>query len=103
MAGSKDEVGERGETCVEPGRHAFVDVVMPETALNEPVHLKTHPDEPVRSLDAAAKVIRRHAHGELDAKAKAVLRRMADASSPKAIAEAGEAFRAWAKAEGLLL
>jgi len=76
---------------------------MPETALTEPVHLKAHPDEPIRSLDAAAKVIHRHAGERLDANAKAVLRRMADASNARAIAEASEAFRAWAKAEGLLL
>ena len=76
---------------------------MPETALNEPIHLKAHPDEPVRSLDAAAKVIRRHVGDRLDAKAQAVLRAMADASTPAAVAAAGIAFRRWAEEEGLLL
>ena len=76
---------------------------MPETALDEPIHLNIHPDEPIRSLDAAAKVIHRHAGARLDAKARAVLRCMADASNPAAVAGAARAFRDWAKAEGLLL
>jgi len=76
---------------------------MPETALEEPIHLNTHPDEPIRSLDAAAKVIHRHVGGRLDPKAIAVLRRMADASTPAAVADAARAFRQWAKDEGLLL
>jgi hypothetical protein len=78
---------------------------MPETALDEPIHLNIHPDEPIRSLDAAAKVIHRHAGDRLDARARAraVLRRMADASTPAAVAGAAHAFREWARAEGLLL
>jgi hypothetical protein len=76
---------------------------MPEHALDQPVHLNTHPDEPVRSLDAAAKVIHRHTAGRVDEKAKAVLRAIADASSPHGVAAAGVAFRRWAKQEGLLL
>ena len=76
---------------------------MPETALDHPVHLKSHPDEPVRSLDAAAKVVRRHTADRLDAKAQAVLRAIADASTPQGRATAAEAFRRWAADEGLLL
>ena len=52
---------------------------MAEKALDQPVHLNIHPDEPVRSLDAAAKIIRRHTAGRIDEKAQAVLRAIADA------------------------
>ena len=76
---------------------------MPETVLDRPVHLKAHPDEPIRSLDAAAKVIHRHVAGRADEQAQDVLRRMADASTPAAVSAAGAAFRAWAEKEGLLL
>ena len=76
---------------------------MAEKALDQPVHLKIHPDEPVRSLDAAAKIIHRHTAGRIDEKAQAVLRAIADASSPRGVAAASGAFRRWAKDEGLLL
>jgi len=76
---------------------------MAEKALDQPVHLKIHPDEPVRSLDAAAKIVHRHTSGRVDAKAQAVLRAIADASSPRGVAAASGAFRRWAHAEGLLL
>jgi len=33
---------------------------MAERAIHPPIHLVTHLDEPIRSLEAAAKVIRRH-------------------------------------------
>jgi hypothetical protein len=51
----------------------------------------------------AAKVIRRHTAGRIDEKAQAVLRAIADASSPRGVAAASVAFRRWAKGEGLLL
>jgi hypothetical protein len=76
---------------------------MAEKALDQPVHLNIHPDEPVRSLDAAAKVIRRHTAGRIDEKAQAVLRAIAGASSERGVAKASGAFRRWAKDEGLLL
>ncbi|HEX2653326.1 MAG TPA: hypothetical protein VHN11_06720 [Xanthobacteraceae bacterium] len=76
---------------------------MPETALNEPIHLRLHPDEPIRSLDAAAKVIHRHSEGRLDPESQEVLRMLADASTPEAIARAGSAFKEWARHRGLLL
>jgi hypothetical protein len=84
-------------------RDAAVEAAMAEKALDQPVHLKLHPDEPVRSLDAAAKVIHRHTAGRVDEKAQAVLRAIADASSPRGVAAASGAFRRWARDEGLLL
>ena len=52
---------------------------MAEKALDQPVHLNIHPDEPVRSLDAAAKIIRRHTAGRIDERAQIVLRAIAGA------------------------
>jgi len=43
---------------------------MAEHAIHPPIHLVTHPDEPIRSLEAAAKVIRRHAGDYLDRNAQ---------------------------------
>src|SRR5258708_33384843 len=45
----------------EPLAGSPVSRLMAELAIHPPVHLVTHPDEPVRSLEAAAKIVRRHA------------------------------------------
>jgi hypothetical protein len=76
---------------------------MAEHAVYPPIHLVTHPDEPIRSLEAAAKVIRRHAGDHLDRSAENVLRQIKDASTLEQADAAGKAFRAWAEDEGLLL
>jgi len=72
-------------------------------AIHPPVHLVLHPDEPVRSLEAAAKVVRRHAGETMDRTTEGVLRRLETAATPEQADEAGLAFRAWAEAHGLLL
>ena len=71
---------------------------MPEHAIHPPIHL-TYPDEPIRSLEAAAKVIRRHAGDHVDPNARELLHRIKRAST----LQEGKAFRAWAEAQGLLL
>jgi hypothetical protein len=76
---------------------------MAEHAIHPPIHLVIHPDEPIRSLEAAAKVIRRHAGDRLDRNAEDLLHRIKDASTLEQADAAGKAFRAWAEAEGLLL
>ncbi|HEX2354778.1 MAG: hypothetical protein ACM30D_15130 [Hyphomicrobiales bacterium] len=76
---------------------------MAEHAIHPPIHLVTHPDEPIRSLEAAAKVIRRHAGDHLDRDAENVLRQIKSAKTLEQAEAAGKAFRAWAEAEGLLL
>jgi hypothetical protein len=73
---------------------------MAERAVHPPIHLVTHPDEPIRSLEAAAKVIRRHAGDHLDPNAQDLLQH---ASMLQEADAAGNAFRAWAEAQGLLL
>jgi hypothetical protein len=72
---------------------------MAEHAIHPPIHLVIHPDEPIRSLEAAAKVVRRHAGSHPDRKAEGLLHRIENASTT----EQAEAFREWAEAEGLLL
>jgi hypothetical protein len=76
---------------------------MAEHAIHPPIHLSIHPDEPIRSLEAAAKVIRRHSGDHLDRKAQELLHRIKGASTLEEADAAGKAFRAWAEAEGLLL
>jgi hypothetical protein len=76
---------------------------MPEHAIHPPIHLVTHPDEPIRSLEAAAKVIRRHAGDCPDRNAQDLLEQIKRASTLQEADAAGKAFRAWAEAQGLLL
>jgi len=76
---------------------------MAEHAIRPPIRLVIHPDEPIRSLEAAAKVIRRQAGDQLDRKTEELLRRIKGATTLEAADAGGEAFRAWAEAEGLLL
>jgi hypothetical protein len=76
---------------------------MAEHAIHPPIHLVTHPDEPIRSLEAAAKVIRRHVGDKLDRKAEQMLQQIKSATTLEQAEAAGKAFRAWAEAEGLLL
>jgi len=76
---------------------------MAEHAIHPPIHLVIHPDEPIRSLEAAAKVIRRHAGDHLDRKAQELLHWIKGASTLEEADAVGKAFRAWAEAEGLLL
>src|SRR5258707_7698253 len=69
---------------------------MAEHAIHPPIHLVTHPDEPIRSLEAAAKVIRRHAGDQLDRKAEHVLHQIKSAAALEQAEAAGKTFRAWA-------
>ncbi len=76
---------------------------MAELAIHPPVHLVIHPDEPVRSLQAALKVVQRHAGENADRRTEALIRRLESASTPEEADEVGRAFRAWAEEHGLLL
>jgi hypothetical protein len=76
---------------------------MAELAIHPPVHLVMHPDEPVRSLEAAAKIVRRHAGEPMDRTTEGLLHRLETAATPQQADEVGKAFRAWAEAHGLLL
>jgi hypothetical protein len=76
---------------------------MAEFAIHPPVHLRIHPDEPIRSLDAALKVVQRHAGPQPDRVTEGLLRRLETVSSPEEADAAGRAFRAWAGDHQLLL
>ncbi len=76
---------------------------MPETALPSIVHLKAHADEPIRSLEAAAKFVRRHALENNASQVSGLLRDLEQAQRPHEIARATQAFRLWAASHGFLL
>jgi hypothetical protein len=76
---------------------------MAEAAFHPPVHLKTHPDEPIRTIEAAAKVVRRHQEKHQDQRSAEVLARLENVITIADAEAAGRMFSDWAKAEGLLL
>lgn len=76
---------------------------MAELAIHPPIHLRIRPDEPIRSLEAALKVVRRHGRENSDQRTGAVLRRLEAATTSEEADEAAKAFRAWAEEHGLLL
>ena len=76
---------------------------MAEYAIHPPIHLVTHPDEPIRSIEAAANVIRHHAGNRLDLNAQDLLQQVKRVSTLGEAEAAGKAFRNWAQAQGLLL
>src|SRR5215469_10317531 len=66
-----------------------------DSSSNSPRHASR---EPIRSLEAAAKVIRRHAGGQRDRRAEHVLHQIKSAGTLEEAEAAGNAFRAWAEA-----
>lgn len=76
---------------------------MGELAIHPPVHVSTHPDEPIRTLDAAEKFVVRHVKDSNDSEVALLLAELRGASSPEQADRAGAAFRRWAEGRGLLL
>ena len=76
---------------------------MPGLALREPIHLTTHPDAPIRSVDDAVKVIERHGRAPYTPEAQALMLELTRAASPEELARATNVFREWAADQGLLL
>ena len=72
-------------------------------AIHPPVHLVIHPDEPIRTVDDAIKVVERHAPDPSAADAQQVLRHLSGARTSDEVEAAGRLFRDWAKRTGLLL
>lgn len=72
-------------------------------ALHPPVHLIIHPEEPIRSVDDAVKVIERHARDPQSPEAQALMLELSRARTPVEIGRAVQVFREWAADEGLLL
>jgi hypothetical protein len=76
--------------------------VVAGVAIHPPVHLTIHPDEPIRSVDDAVKVVERH--GDMrDPAAKALLLELSRAQTQSEVETAAHVFREWARSEGLLL
>ncbi len=76
---------------------------MRDLAIHPPIHVTTHPDEPIRSLSAAVKFVRRHREGQQDPGTIALLAQLEGASDVEAADAAGRAFAEWARAHNLLL
>jgi hypothetical protein len=76
---------------------------MAELMIHPPVHLTMQPDQPIRSLDAALRVVRGYSGERADAATEGLARRLEIAATPAEAEEAGTAFRAWVHARGLLL
>jgi hypothetical protein len=62
-----------------------------------------HPEEPIRSLEAALRVVRQYAGEGPNKLTEGVIHRLEAATTPHQADEAGKAFRAWAEAQGILL
>jgi hypothetical protein len=71
--------------------------------LPAPVHLRTHPDAPIRTVDDAVKVIERHGRGAVPPDAHALMLELTRAATPAELAFATELFLRWAASEDLLL
>ena len=92
--------------AVEAGEPFFgtaVDRAMSGFSIDPPVHLRDHPQQAIRSLDAAAVVVRQYARDHLDSGAENVLHRLEGAATLAQARDAAQAFRAWAQREGVLL
>jgi len=72
-------------------------------AFHPPVHLTIHPDEPIRTVDDAVKVIERHARNPKSPEAEALMLELTRATTQQEVETAAHVFREWARMEGLLL
>jgi divalent metal cation (Fe/Co/Zn/Cd) transporter len=86
------------------GRHVLsLKAVMAEYAIHPPVHVLSHPDEPIRSVEAAAKFIERYMRGRTDAESVTLVHRLERVNTSDEADAAGRQFRQWAEKEHLLL
>jgi hypothetical protein len=76
---------------------------MAQFAFHPPVRLRTGPGTAIRSLQQAAQVVRDHAQSHAGGRARNLLTRIEGAMTLREAQDAGNAFRAWAAAEGLTL
>jgi hypothetical protein len=76
---------------------------MTKPAIDPPVLLATQPNQPIRTLDEAADVVRLYARDHRNVRAEALLHRIEGAVTKEEMETAANGFRAWAEAEGLLL
>jgi hypothetical protein len=76
---------------------------MASIAIHPPLHLTIHPDEPIRTVEDAVKVVTRHARDPESRETQKLLHALNNARTPEQADRVANAFRNWARAEGLLL
>jgi hypothetical protein len=76
---------------------------MPDRAIDPPVRVLTEPEEPIASLGAAAKYVRRQLEGRIDPSAEMLVKQLETAETIEEADSAGGAFRDWAEQEGVLV
>jgi hypothetical protein len=76
---------------------------MASFAIHPPVHLTIHPDEPIRTIEAAAKVVARHMPDRPDPATRQLVDALTSARTPDQADAAGRLFMQWVERNGLLL
>ncbi|MBV9239401.1 MAG: hypothetical protein JOZ94_26485 [Xanthobacteraceae bacterium] len=76
---------------------------MASLAIHPPVHLTLHPDEPIRTVEDAIKVVLRHARDAESQETQRLVAALNHAQSQEQADQVAVLFRDWAQAEGLLL
>jgi hypothetical protein len=76
---------------------------MASLAIHPPVHLTLHPDEPIRTIDDAIKVVLRHARDPENRGTQRLIAALNHAHSQEQADRVAILFRNWARAENLLL
>ncbi len=76
---------------------------MASLAIHPPVHLTLHPDEPIRTVKDALKVVLRHARDAESRETQRLVTALNHAQSQEQADQVAVLFRDWAQAEDLLL
>ena len=76
--------------------------VMPDFAINPPVHVG-RPETIVRSVEQAAEFVRSSELGDLGGDTAGLLEQLQNVQSPEQAQDAGRAFTAWLQKRDLLL
>ncbi len=76
---------------------------MASLAIHPPVHLTSHPDEPIRTIEDALKVMLRHAREPESRETQRLVAALDHVQSQEQADRVAVLFRDWAQAEGLLL
>ena len=76
---------------------------MASLAIHPPVHLTLHPDEPIRTVDDALKVVLRHARDPESRETQRLVGALNHVQSQEQADRVAVQFRNWAQAEDLLL
>jgi hypothetical protein len=86
-----------------PGIRLEPETTMASLAIHPPVHLTIHPDEPIRTVEDAIKIVQRHAPDRQSRETQRLVAALSHAQSQEQADRVAVSFRSWAQAEGLLL